>query len=77
MKVGAFRWQVLPIILSSSSNFEIVVSEKQCWFKFSEEEFGWIERETVPDCLLQHVKKIEMKGVEGDKDELRLVGSTC
>lgn len=70
VKVG---WRVLPIILSSSSKIETVILKKQCWFEFTEKEFGWIEREIVAHCLVKHVKKIEIKGVEGDEDELRLV----
>lgn len=73
VKVGAFGWRVLPIILSSSSKTETVILEKQCWFEFTEKEFGWIEREIVAHCLVKHVKKIEIKGLEGDEDELRLV----
>lgn len=49
------------------------LSDQQCWFEFTEKEFGCIEREIVAHCLVKHVKKIEIKGVEGDEDELRLV----
>ncbi|ESR63283.1 hypothetical protein CICLE_v10013951mg [Citrus x clementina] len=45
----------------------------QSRFEVTEEQFGWIEGDIVPNCLLEHVKKIEIKGVEGDEDELILV----
>lgn len=46
---------------------------QQSRFEVTEEQFGWIEGDIVPNCLLEHVKKIEITGVEGDEDELILV----
>lgn len=46
---------------------------QQSRFEVIEEQFGWIEGDIVPNYLLQHVKKIEIQGVEGDEDELILV----
>lgn len=50
-----------------------VIYMQQSRFEVTEEQFGWIEGDIVPNCLLEHVKKIEIKGVEGDEDELILV----
>lgn len=44
-----------------------------CWVEFTEEQFEWIQRELVPDCLLQRVRKIEIKGAEGTEDEVRVL----
>ncbi|KAH9668082.1 F-box/FBD/LRR-repeat protein [Citrus sinensis] len=71
--VGAIGWAVLPVILSSSVHLQSLVLRKQSRFEVTEEQFGWIEGDIVPNCLLEHVKKIEIKGVEGDEDELILV----
>ncbi|ESR59320.1 hypothetical protein CICLE_v10015203mg [Citrus x clementina] len=71
VKVELFGWRLLPIILSSLPNLEEFVFEKKLSCHF--EEFGWIEQPNIPLCLLLHVKKIEIKKFEGQKDELGLV----
>ncbi|KAH9769826.1 putative FBD-associated F-box protein [Citrus sinensis] len=71
--VRAIGWAVLPVILSSSVHLQSLVLRKQSRFAVTEEQFGWIEGDIVPNCLLEHVKKIEITGVEGDEDELILV----
>lgn len=46
---------------------------QECWFEITKEQFGWIESDCVPQCLLQRVKKIEIIRVQGDEDEQRVI----
>lgn len=71
VKVELLGWHLLPIIFGSLPNLEEFVFEKKLSCHF--EEFGWIEQPNTPLCLLLHVKKIEIKEFEGQKDELGLV----
>ncbi|KAK9205449.1 hypothetical protein WN943_015716 [Citrus x changshan-huyou] len=74
MGVGPIGWRVLPIVLRSSPNLESLVLHKECWFQFTEEQFGWLESDfDVPHCLVHTVKNIEIKGVQGDEDERPLL----
>ncbi|KAL9432243.1 hypothetical protein AB3S75_027292 [Citrus x aurantiifolia] len=71
--VGPIGWRVLPIVLRSSPNLESLVLHKECWFQLTEEQFGWLESESVPHYLVHTVKNIEIKGVQGDEDERPLL----
>ncbi|GAY41470.1 hypothetical protein CUMW_059680 [Citrus unshiu] len=73
MGVGPIGWRVLPIVLKSSPNLESLILHKECWFQLTEEQFGWLESESVPHCLVHTVKNIEIKGVQGDEDERPLL----
>ncbi|GAY64060.1 hypothetical protein CUMW_230650 [Citrus unshiu] len=73
VKLAGSGWRVLPIILHSSPNLERLLVDKECWFEITKEQFGWIESDCVPQCLLQRVKKIEIIRVQGDEDEQRVI----
>ncbi|KAH9736944.1 F-box/LRR-repeat protein [Citrus sinensis] len=64
-------WHLLPLIFSRMPNLESFVFEVDedtdfdCW---------WAEEPlSLPDCLLPHVKRIEMRGFAGRKNELKLI----
>ena len=36
----------------------------------TEEDFGWLQIENVPDCLVKQVKRIDVRGLTGDEEEV-------
>lgn len=38
-----------------------------------DEDFGWLKIGNVPECLVNHVRKIEVNGLTGDEDDLPLL----
>lgn len=39
----------------------------------TEEDFGWLQIENVPDCLVKQVKRIDVRGLTGDEEEVQLL----
>ncbi|TXG59259.1 hypothetical protein EZV62_013832 [Acer yangbiense] len=68
-----FGWKLLPHFLNSSSNLEILILKMVYNQEYSPEEFIQFESESVPSCLRLHLKMIEIRNMEGYKDELEVI----
>ncbi|XP_059631951.1 F-box/LRR-repeat protein At4g14103-like [Cornus florida] len=70
-------WNLLPKLLASSPILEVLVFVEGLIHLFNFQlgifRFNWSPPEHVPNCLLLHLKAIEIKNFEGVADELNLV----
>ncbi|KAH9803228.1 putative FBD-associated F-box protein [Citrus sinensis] len=71
--IGETGWRALPLILTSAPLLEKFVLVKECWVNACDPKFGWMENGCVPQCLAQHVKEIEIQGVEDVEDDVKLL----
>ncbi|GAY55384.1 hypothetical protein CUMW_163850, partial [Citrus unshiu] len=71
--IGETGWRALPLILTSAPLLEQFVLVKECWVDARDPKFGWMENGCVPQCLAQHVKEIEIQGVEDVEDDVKLL----
>ncbi|KAK3227505.1 hypothetical protein Dsin_007367 [Dipteronia sinensis] len=68
-----FGWNLLPYFLNRSSNLEVLILEMDYSQAYSAEEFVEFESESVPSCLRLHVKKIVIRNIMGNIDQLYVI----
>ncbi|KAK9938121.1 hypothetical protein M0R45_014877 [Rubus argutus] len=78
LELGFFTsesWNLLTLLLRSSPNLEYLILKKEldlssCGYK---RVFFWRPEGSVPECLLHHLKEIDIWGFQGESHELAIV----
>ncbi|KAJ4706767.1 F-box protein [Melia azedarach] len=60
------RWELLFVLLSRAPNLESLIAD----IGF---DCNWTKPHFVPDCLLSHLKTIKIRGIKGEKNQLKLI----
>ncbi|KAH7834442.1 hypothetical protein Vadar_016068 [Vaccinium darrowii] len=67
-------WQLMLLLLEKSPRLDtLVLSSRYSCFVRSGDPMEWNPPQTVPTCLVSHLKVIKIRGFGGNKEELKMV----